>query len=121
MIGGILHRRAKKRIFRRSDPAGCERQLRSVAPERAKIIAFESVYSMDGDIAPVAEFCGLAERYGALTYLDDVHAVGLYGPGGAGLAPREGVMEPVPVIGGTLAQASGCLGARRGVRGGKRV
>src|SRR3546814_5584701 len=110
MIGGILHRRAKKRIFRRSDPAGCERQFRSVAPERAKIIAFESVYSMDGDIAPVAEFCGLAERYGALTYLDEVHAVGLYGPGGAGIAAREGVMERVTVIEGTLGKAYGCLG-----------
>src|SRR3546814_12866953 len=110
MIGGILHRRAKKRIFRRSDPAGCERQFRSVAPERAKIIAFESVYSMDGDIAPVAEFCGLAERYGALTYLDEVHAVGLYGPGGAGLAAREGVMERVHIIECTLATANGCLG-----------
>src|SRR3546814_2491461 len=113
MIGGILHRRAKKRIFRRSDPAGCERQFRSVAPERAKIIAFESVYSMDGDIAPVAEFCGLAERYGALTYLDEVHAVGLYGPGGAGIATREGVMERVTVIEGTLAKAYGCLGGDR--------
>jgi 5-aminolevulinate synthase len=110
MIEGIRHNRAEKRIFRHSDPADLERQLRLVAPQRPKIIAFESVYSMDGDIAPVATFCDLAERYGALTYLDEVHAVGLYGPRGAGIAAREGVMERVSIIEGTLAKAYGCLG-----------
>jgi 5-aminolevulinate synthase len=110
MIEGIRHGRAEKRIFRHSDPADLERQLRSVAPERPKIVAFESVYSMDGDIAPVAAFCDLAERYGALTYLDEVHAVGLYGPRGAGIAARDGVMDRVSVIEGTLAKAYGCLG-----------
>src|SRR3546814_18597793 len=109
MIEGIRHSRAEKRNFKHSDPADLERQLRSVAPERAKIIAFESVYSMDADIAPVAEFCGLAERYGAITYLDEVPAVGLYGPGGAGIAAPQGVLELVPVIEGTMAKPYTCL------------
>ncbi|MGF1627898.1 MAG: 5-aminolevulinate synthase [Kiloniellaceae bacterium] len=110
MIEGIRHSRAEKRIFKHSDPADLERQLQSVAPDRPKIVAFESVYSMDGDIAPIADFCSLAERYGALTYLDEVHAVGLYGPRGAGVAAREGMMHRVSVIEGTLAKAYGCLG-----------
>ena len=110
MIEGIRHSRAEKRIFRHSDPADLERQLQAVALDRPKIVAFESVYSMDGDIAPVADFCDLAERYGALTYLDEVHAVGLYGPRGAGIAARDGVMDRVSVIEGTLAKAYGCLG-----------
>ena len=110
MIEGIRHSRAEKRIFKHNDAADLERQLRSVAADRSKIIAFESVYSMDGDIAPIAAFCDLAERYGALSYLDEVHAVGLYGPHGAGIAAREGVMDRVDVIEGTLAKAYGCLG-----------
>jgi 5-aminolevulinate synthase len=110
MIEGIRHSRAEKRIFKHNDAADLERKLRSVAADRPKIIAFESVYSMDGDIAPIAAFCDLAERYGALSYLDEVHAVGLYGPRGAGIAAREGVMDRVNVIEGTLAKAYGCLG-----------
>jgi 5-aminolevulinate synthase len=110
MIEGIRHSRAEKRIFKHSDPADLERHLRALAPDRPKIVAFESVYSMDGDIAPVATFCDLAERYGAMTSLDEVHAVGLYGPRGAGIAAREGVMGRLSVIEGTLAKAYGCLG-----------
>src|SRR3546814_19374825 len=105
MIEGIRHSRAEKRIFKHSDPADLERQLRSVAPERDKIIAVESVYSMDGDIAPVAEFCGLAARYGALTYIDEVHAVGLYGTAGAVIAPPAGVRERVTATTGPPAPA----------------
>ena len=110
MIEGIRHSRADKQIFRHNDPADLERQLREVAPGRAKLVAFESVYSMDGDVAPIAEICDVAQRHGALTYLDEVHAVGLYGPRGAGIAEREGLMDRVDVIEGTLAKAYGCLG-----------
>jgi 5-aminolevulinate synthase len=110
MIEGIRHSRAEKRIFRHNDPADLERQLRAVAPERARLVAFESVYSMDGDVAPIAEICDVAKRHGALTYLDEVHAVGLYGPRGGGIAEREGLVDRVDVIEGTLAKAYGCLG-----------
>ncbi len=110
IIAGIQQSQAEKRIFSHSDMADLERQLNVIVPERPKIIVFEAIYSMDGDVAPVEAICDLAERYGALTYLDEVHAVGMYGETGAGIAEREGQAARVDVIQGSLAKGFGVMG-----------
>ncbi len=110
MIAGIRNGRGAKHIFKHNDLADLEAQLKKVPKETPKIIAFESVYSMDGHIAPIGAICDLAVKYNALTYLDEVHAVGLYGPRGGGVAERDGVMHRVDIINGTLAKGFGVMG-----------
>ena len=110
MIAGIRHSGAKRRIFRHNDVAHLETLLAESDPATPKIVAFESVYSMDGDISPIGEICDVAHRYGALAYLDEVHAVGMYGLRGAGVAERDGVLDKVDIVQGTLAKAFGVVG-----------
>ena len=110
MIEGVRQSKCEKQIFRHNDTAHLEELLRAADPERPKLIVFETLYSMDGDVAPINRICDLAERYRAMTYADEVHAVGMYGPRGGGQAEQQGAMARVDVIEGTLAKAFGCLG-----------
>ncbi len=110
MIEGVRQSRCEKQIFRHNDMAHLEDLLRTAEPSRPKLIVFETLYSMDGDVAPTDQICDLAERYRAMTYADEVHAVGMYGPRGGGQAEQQGTMARIDVIEGTLAKAFGCLG-----------
>src|SRR5882762_8552069 len=110
MIEGVRQSACEKQIWRHNDVAHLEELLKAADPARPKLIMFESLYSMDGDVAPVHAICDLAQKYGAMTYCDEVHAVGMYGPRGGGVCERDGAMDRVDVLEGTLAKAFGCLG-----------
>lgn len=110
MIEGMRHSRAARRMWRHNDVADLERNLAELDPAQPKLIAFESVYSMDGDIAPIADICDVADKYNAMTYLDEVHGVGLYGAQGGGVSQRDGVAHRLTVIEGTMAKAFGVIG-----------
>jgi 5-aminolevulinate synthase len=110
MIEGIRHSRAECLRFKHNDPADLDRLLSGIDPSRPRLVAFESVYSMDGDIAPIGEILDVCEKHGAMSYIDEVHAVGLYGPRGGGIAEREGLMDRITVIEGTLGKAFGVMG-----------
>lgn len=110
MIEGVRHSRAPYKIWKHNDPEDLDRLLSDYGPEVPKLVVFESVYSMDGDIAPIAEILDVCEKHGAMSYIDEVHAVGLYGPRGGGVAEREGLMDRITVIEGTLGKAFGVMG-----------
>lgn len=110
MIEGIRHSRAEKKIFKHNDVKDLDKFLSQYGSNTPKLIAFESVYSMDGDIAPIKEICDVADEHGAMTFLDEVHAVGMYGIRGGGVAEREGLMDRITIIQGTLAKAFGVVG-----------
>ena len=110
MIEGVRHSRAKKIIWKHNDVSDLKRHFQDLDPSVPKLIAFESVYSMDGDIAPISDICDIADEFGAMTYLDEVHAVGLYGSSGGGVSERDGVADRVTIIEGTLGKAFGVLG-----------
>ena len=110
MIEGIRHSRARCHVFKHNDPEDLDRLLGMYDATVPKLVAFESVYSMDGDIAPIKEICDVADKHGAMTYIDEVHAVGMYGPRGGGVSEREGLMDRLTVIEGTLAKAYGVVG-----------
>lgn len=110
MIQGIKQGKGQKFIFNHSDPDHLEKLLKAVDPKAPKVVAFESVYSMDGDIAPIAELCDVADKYNAMTYIDEVHAVGMYGPRGGGITERDDLQDRLQIIEGTLAKAFGLMG-----------
>ena len=110
MIEGVRQSTCEKQIFRHNDMAHLKQLLAAADRSRPKLIVFESFYSMDGDVAPVHRICDLADRYGAMTYIDEVHAVGMYGPRGGGISDRDDASARIDVIEGTLAKAFGCLG-----------